>query len=515
MSDHEHAQPRRRRWGLILFTSLLLLIGILVLMHWAWGSGGQKRLAKQAAAYKAAGEPIEPGDFARREPLSDEDNGAIDLRDAFKSIDQTTEIYKNYEKQNLEIPLTGKEIAAAAAAIDANGKAFEGIDNAMKRKGVDWRIVVSTPAINVLLPHLNEVRELATLVNTRAMLRYQDGDHAGALADMKRVRFLADAVEEPPQVLVTHLVGIGCNAIVSNQVQRMAPELKIGGDAKSATPQQTAELIALLLDDARQKENARMGMLGERMFQYDTARALADGTLSLQNLTSPRAATATNSALVATVGYVARPIALEDGLIMIRHTTAVAKTAMESPDWQTYKAKVPVMPPEKMNPIRHVVLAILLPSFERAALTDYRSTGERRTAAAALAIRWYAHEHDGKLPEKLADLVPKYLPAVPMDPYVPNQPIKYIPDVSRPILYLAGENGVDDGGSEAATVSRANPGKYERLDVVTHLKKQPRESVPVEKLDEESIYPEETTEPPATEPTTTQSALPAPATSAQ
>src|SRR5688500_5587006 len=118
MSDHEHAQPRRRRWGLILSTSLPPLISILVLMHWASGSGGQKRLAHHAAPHKAAGDPIEPGAFARTEPLSDEDNGAIDLRDAFKSIDQTTEIYKNYEKQHLEIPLTGKEIAAAAAAID-------------------------------------------------------------------------------------------------------------------------------------------------------------------------------------------------------------------------------------------------------------------------------------------------------------------------------------------------------------------------------------------------------------
>ena len=126
-----------------------------------------------------------------------------------------------------ELPLTEKEIAAATAAIKENAKAFECIDNAMKRKGVDWRIVVSTPAIQVLLPHLNEVRTLANLVNTRAMLRYQQGDHAGALADMKRVKFIADAVEQPPVMLITHLVGVGCNAILSSQLQRMAPELKV------------------------------------------------------------------------------------------------------------------------------------------------------------------------------------------------------------------------------------------------------------------------------------------------
>ena len=65
-------------------------------------------------------------------------------------------------------------------------------------------------------------------------------------------------------------------------------------------------------------------------------------------------------------------------------------------------------------------------------------------AATQLAIRLYAVDHDGRLPTSLAVLVPKYLSAVPTDPFAPlGTPIGYVPTASRPFVYSVWDSGSD------------------------------------------------------------------------
>jgi hypothetical protein len=114
----------------------------------------------------------------------------------------------------------------------------------------------------------------------------------------------------------------------------------------------------------------------------------------------------------------------------------------------------------------------LLPSSERALENRYRLSAERRMAATMLAIRWYAAEHGGKLPPSLDVLVPKYLPAVPRDPFVAGAaaPIRYIPAEPNPRIYSVGRNGVDDGGSETPTEGRGKVDRWRRADAVAPLR---------------------------------------------
>jgi hypothetical protein len=73
-----------------------------------------------------------------------------------------------------------------------------------------------------------------------------------------------------------------------------------------------------------------------------------------------------------------------------------------------------------------------------------RRVAEARVTIAALGIQAYLLEQK-RLPEKLADLVPKYLPAVPEDPHGDGT-IKYRVVGDRYVLYLSGPDGDDDGG---------------------------------------------------------------------
>ena len=61
----------------------------------------------------------------------------------------------------------------------------------------------------------------------------------------------------------------------------------------------------------------------------------------------------------------------------------------------------------------------------------------------------------GRLPASLAELVPKYLPSVPADPYA-SERIKYRPNGSSYKLYCNGPDGDDDGGLQNSMLYSTN-----------------------------------------------------------
>lgn len=69
----------------------------------------------------------------------------------------------------------------------------------------------------------------------------------------------------------------------------------------------------------------------------------------------------------------------------------------------------------------------------------------RRLLACELAIHLYSLEQ-GRPPEKLEELVPEYLPAVPLDPFT-DSPLIYRRGGDGYLLYSVGPDGADDGGA--------------------------------------------------------------------
>ena len=71
----------------------------------------------------------------------------------------------------------------------------------------------------------------------------------------------------------------------------------------------------------------------------------------------------------------------------------------------------------------------------------------REAARVLLATILYRRDHGGQLPEKLSNVVPKYLAAVPLDPFN-GKPMLY--DARKEVVYSVGQNLVDDGGEITA-----------------------------------------------------------------
>jgi hypothetical protein len=61
-----------------------------------------------------------------------------------------------------------------------------------------------------------------------------------------------------------------------------------------------------------------------------------------------------------------------------------------------------------------------------------------------LALQVFRAEHDGEA-DRLEDLVPEVLPAVPLDPFT-GHPLVYRPTADGPLLYSLGYDRRDDGG---------------------------------------------------------------------
>lgn len=88
------------------------------------------------------------------------------------------------------------------------------------------------------------------------------------------------------------------------------------------------------------------------------------------------------------------------------------------------------------------------PAFSAAGAALDRANAKLALAEIAVALERY-QKAEGKYPETLQTLVPKYLDEVPIDPCMNRKTITYrlTPDAESPyLLYSYGPNGKDDGG---------------------------------------------------------------------
>lgn len=475
--DGEMDPPRRRRWRRAAFVCLLVLV-MAGAGYFTWSKRAEQRLADYLADLRAQGEPTEPADLIHP-PIPAEDDAAIDLLAAAALVDEQGEALKAYGQIPFDRPLSAEEIATISALVAAERDALDRVRVARGKRGADWRIPFQSPTVMTLLPHLNTQRTLATICRAAALDAQLRGDHAAAVEYLRDVLAMGEALDTQP-VLVGHLVAIGIRALATHHFGELAPELVIaaGGEsrgiqeragAKAASAEQVRGAIRELLDEARAGAGFHGALRGERVMQVDTARLLADRKLNMNTV----------SGIVPGGGGgfgwppMPRGLVLTDALLMAERTTDVLNTFDKSPDFPTYTAKLPPAPAAlQTKSFFHAAAALLMPSYDRFPVQHYRGMTDRRLAAVALALRLYAANHDGKYPSSLDELVPQYLPAVPKDPFAAGgKPLLYdSADPSAPAVYSVGDNGKDDGGSEAPSDPRRRGTRWQALDAVMRMK---------------------------------------------
>ena len=417
------------------------------------------RLDEQVAAYKAAGEPIEPRDFESTGSISETENAAIELRKSGAAVDSNVLNFDAFEALPAKIPFSESDAATIDAMVAAHVKAIEHLDAAMTRREVDWQVEMKSPVLDIQMKYLGQLSNLAKLLHRRALLAHQRQDEAGTIADVNRLVFLSRAIDRNP-FLISNLVSLGAMVAAADVSQQIAPTLRIGAGESAVTAQQVAQLIGALLDDAPAKEGQRRALLCERMFALDSVRSVMDGMLDISQWTKDPPPGMTEAELRAQL--LASPH--EDALLMMRHVTDVIAAVDAARNWPTLKRTFPARP-DGMTPPQHWLAAILLPRLQRSQEVHFRAMTDRRLAAIALAARSHATEHNGGLPDTLSDLVPQYLFAVPLDPMAEGRTLNY----RATMIYSVGLDGTDDGGD--AKTANTNPAqdRWKARDVVVYL----------------------------------------------
>ncbi|HEV8604516.1 MAG TPA: hypothetical protein VGQ99_04075 [Tepidisphaeraceae bacterium] len=449
-----------RRWGRWIGFALLGLIALVIVGHAFWGWWEEKKLGEEIAELRRKGEPMLAEDF-KGNVVAEGENGADLLKEAAASIDPTSEVWVAFDRLELELRLTEAELKVVEGFVEENGEALRLVSQTREKK-VDWGLAIKSPLLLVRHPESDELKRVAELVGAASLLADQKGKHAEAVQHVEDLLMISRMFGEMPGY-VPFLMGIGVTAMGAERVIQIAPDLKIGTDG--ASEQQVKNLIAQLLDERALRESQWRALRWERAARVDAAREMIFVGGGKESV----------------IGYVARPIVLGDGRLMLRHMQDFMGAAAGSDDWPSFQkasAKSMEMARQVRGSKLHLLASILMFSDEGIIDYGYRGLTDLRLAAVALAVRWYAVEHSGALPKGLDELVPKYLPGVPKDPFAgKGMALRYAFDEKRPVVYSVGKDGKDDGGSEKLLRRGiAQHARWVQEDVVAHLKRQERKT---------------------------------------
>lgn len=438
--------PPRYRWLKRLAAGLGVFFALVVVLRIWWGYEAHRRLQAEIDRIQAAGEPIFPKDFDPTDVLPDSDNAAVALREAMDKLTTTAEfdgILKNDAALSELTPEQWQEIARFA---QTNAEALASVNRARSMSGYDWGIRFRTPAIKVLQPHLAPLRKLAKTLRCTAAYYHRTGEDDRAIGVIRDALRLAETSVEPPTV-ISYLVGIYCYKKTASAIEFCAHDLAIG--KRPGVERMGIEaLVAELLDESEIQQGLLRAMYGERALELDCARLIVAGRVS------PTAVFGGGNVWVIDVclGTVCRPLLELDGTRMLEHMEDII-LAISEPNWLA--ASRIVAPREialerskdALDMLKKPISWYFLTPLARSLALHYGTLAERRMAAIALAMRLYELDH-GRRPGELAQLVPDYLSAVPLDPMAGDgRVISYLPDADPPILYSIGDDGVDDGGA--------------------------------------------------------------------
>jgi hypothetical protein len=344
---------------------------------------------------------------------------------------------------------------------------------------VDWGANFHSPVRFATLPDLTPQRELAHFLGLAVLQAHHDGDDPAALEFVDDLCFLARAMDQQP-FTTAHYVAIRFNELAAERLVGVAPGLRVSGDSRSgASPEQVRAMIDQMLDPGPPREGLLRALRGERASQLDTVRELVHGSLTLRSLQWVPHQKLDRSDYA--MRHIMKPSHQIDARLMLRHAGR-ALDAARAPDWPSAMAMLGTRDEELGDSvIRHPLAHFLTPHYRGELQRHHTVLTNRRMAAVALAVRWFAVEHAGRLPGSLDELIPRYLPAVPLDPMAKGRPLGYLPGPARPLVYSVGYNSTDDGGSDAP--SRESWGdeasQWQRRDAVVHLVQRPRQTVDV------------------------------------
>lgn len=291
------------------------------------------------------------------------------------------------------------------------------------------------PSIDMLLPEYSLFRSSACLVAIDARVRLADGDARGAADDLNTIFRMADHIRSEP-LLISTLVAIVADDIGHARLVEALASGKLGPD----------DLASIRLD-----ENLSYLRTVGRSFEMEEAFGLACfaylspqtdySVLDVLGTGLPRL----NPTLFSPLLSMWRVFLMPADLASYRRAMSRYREQCRKPYYANREAWQEER--EAFQKERHgIMTSAVLPALASVASRAAEAQAGHELARAALASARYRAAKGG-WPARLADLVPDYLPEVPVDPF-DGKPLRMTTADGGTVLYSVGLNGKDEGGRE-------------------------------------------------------------------
>jgi type II secretory pathway pseudopilin PulG len=359
--------------------------------------------------------------------------------------------------QTMSRPWTSEQIPPLAEWIADNQRPLDMIVEASRRP----RYYQPSPTlinnrrdllIEVLLPHVQSARGAARALSARAMWHLGEGRHMDAWHDLLALHRLARLVGQG-RTLVEQLVAIAISGIACDGTLTLLHhgELTVEQARQVMHDLATLENFSAVADSLDQMERT---MYLDIITRFSRGyREKTQSGFGIDDQLSYLTYVAVDWNIVLRKGnqYYDRCVAA--ARLPTRAAREQAFSQFEGDvmrlqrDFSTPAAlfSAAISPSARGDAVASIMLSLFLPALNSAMNAQDRGNTTLELTRLAAALAAYRAEH-GEYPQQLDDLVPGVLEALPLDLYNAKA-FLYKRTGDGYLLYSAGENGTDDGGS--------------------------------------------------------------------
>lgn len=335
-----------------------------------------------------------------------------------------------------------------------------------------FQAIDEPPTVPVATLPITAIRDLANVVSATALYEHARGNDAEAIELARDMLSITRRFQHDRGGVFDAFSGIFVERTALT-IWAVADEMNVNVAAGATTqptgPANTVQvksLIGELLDDGNGNQQLARAMRRQRI---DLAGRLTDPKVRTQMLSQ-----------IILAGVPEAPLDLDIVRFLARMEQTAAHLAANRPgDAEAAWALSASQDRTVITRVSQPISSQASESFRLQFKTNRQKLTELHAVATALAVRLYEIER-GNLPNQLEELVPDYLPAIPVDPFSRDQKaFRYLKAPSL-MIYSVGENGTDDGGigSAAWTPGKmpagvnplSHPGRWQSLDAVFLLR---------------------------------------------
>ena len=345
---------------------------------------------------------------------------------------------------HLPIPPAGMPTAQAVLyAFEGRRAVLDQVTEATRRPRAQYELRYADGPF-ALLPHLAIHKSMAVKLRTRSAARVAAGDTAGAADDIDTILRLAELTGEDP-TLIGYLVRVA--------IQSIAFSAFWDGTAQHAWSDAQLAAFQQRFEGLKQRDSLVKAFRGERLFGKTTFELMREGRLDPDTLGAMESDESGNSFgwglvprawLLQNQAYHSK--VLDQVVGALQRCDPERGIAAKGSIWETERVEQTVFNTagRRFHPYR-IFTHLLLPGLAKVHAKADRSLTTSRLAITVAGLERHRLA-TGRYPKALSDLVPKWVPAVPLDP-MDGQPLRYRLNADETFtVYGIGPNQTDDNG---------------------------------------------------------------------